>query len=460
MNRRLILAAMTMLLFTAAARGGDSVWKSGAAKVAITPNEVMWMAGYASRTRPADGKATDLWAKAIVLEDHDGNRGVILTLDLVGIDRDLSTTICNALSEKFGLHREQIAICCSHTHSGPVVGRSLSPLHYLLLDERQQQAVDAWVTTFEAQAVAVVGEAIDKFAPSDLSWGSGTSTFAVNRRQNPPPSVPLSRTQDKLIGPSDCDVPVLAVRDAEQNLTALLFGYACHATTLSGYQWSGDYPGYAQANLETEYPGCVALFFAGCGADQNPEPRGTEELAEHYGQRLATAVDTVLLTSYMHPVEGTLQTSYAEIDLPLGTLPTREEIEQNSQSANPYEAARARMLIAQIDGGTPLSQTYPYPVSAWSIGKDIQFVTLGGEVVVDYANRLKSELAGKQTWVAGYANDVMAYIPSRRVLGEGGYEGGGATVYYGLPTVWSPKIENDIVDEVHRQIDQLSSPSP
>ncbi len=417
------------------------------------------MAGYAARTRPADGKLTELWAKAIVLEDRDGNRGIVLTLDLVGIDREMSQTICDSLKEKYGFSRDQIAICCSHTHSGPVVGRNLGPLHYLLLDEAQRQAVDDWVAKFQTQVVAMVGEAVGKLAPSELTWGSGTASLAVNRRENPAATVPLMRTEGKLVGPSDSDVPVLAVRDANEKLTAVLFGYACHATTQSGYQWSGDYPGYAQIDLEKENPGCVALFFAGCGADQNPLPRGTEKLAQHYGRQLASAVESVLLTSKMHPVEGTLRTSYAEIGLPLDTLPTRETIELNSKSENRYEAARAKMLLAQIDSGGPLSPTYPYPVSVWSIGNDLQFVTLGGEVVVDYAIRLKNELAQTQTWVAGYANDVMAYVPSRRVLAEGGYEGGGAMVYYGLPTVWSPRIENDIVHEVHRQV-EIVSPQP
>lgn len=466
MNRRLFFAVLSLLLFTSTALGNDdssgdtagaTAWKAGVAKVAITPEEPMWMAGYASRTRPADGKLTELWAKALVVEDHNGHRGLVLTLDLVGIDRTLSQEICDSLKEQYGLQREQIAICTSHTHSGPVVGRNLAPLHYLLLDVPQRQAVDAWVATFRKQVVSVVGEAISKLTPSELSWGSGTTTLAVNRRENSAATVPQARTEGKLQGPSDYDVPVLAVRDANEKLLAVLFGYACHATTLSGYQWSGDYPGYAQIDLEKTHPGCVALFFAGCGADQNPLPRGTVEMAEHYGERLATAVDTVLLTSHMQPVDGALRTSYAEIDLPLGTLPTREQIELNSKSENRYEVARATMLLAQIDGGVPLSQTYPYPVSAWSIGDDLKLVTLGGEVVVDYAIRLKSELAGAATWVAGYANDVMAYVPSRRVLGEGGYEGGGAMVYYGLPTVWSPEIENNIVSEVHRQIDLVAT---
>ena len=104
-------------------------------------------------------------------------------------------------------------------------------------------------------------------------------------------------------------------------------------------------------------------------------------------------------------------------------------------------------LLGQIESGRPLSQTYPYPVSVWRIGNDLKFVALGGEVVVDYALRIKADLDGP-TWIAGYAHDVMAYIPSRRVLTEGGYEGGGAMVYYGLPCPWAPEVEEVLMGQV------------
>lgn len=441
-----------VVLLSGSGAADQPSWKTGAAKIAITPDEPIWMSGYGSRDKPAEGKLTDLWAKALVLEDGLGHRGLVLTLDLVGIDRTLSQAICASVMDKHDLAREQIAICCSHTHTGPVVGRNLAPLHYLRIDKDQQRSVDTWVETLQRKIGTVVDEAFGNLAPGSLSWGSGTASFAVNRRENRPESmVPQSRVDGTLKGPVDHDVPVLAARDAQGKLTAVLFGYACHATVLSLYQWSGDYPGFAQIELEQNHPDCVALFFAGCGADQNPLPRRTPTLARHYGKRLATAVDAVLLTTQMHPVTGVLKTVFKEIEAPLGPLPTRDEIERNSRSSNRFEVARAEMLLRQIDGGNPLSNTYPYPISVWAIGNEIQFVTLGGEVVVDFSIRLKDELAGKQTWVAGYANDVMAYIPSRRVLAEGGYEGGGSMVYYGLPAHWSPEIENDIIDEVHRQ---------
>ncbi len=231
---------------------------------------------------------------------------------------------------------------------------------------------------------------------------------------------------------------------------AVAFGYACHATVLSFYQWSGDYPGFAQKYLEEQHPGATALFFAGCGADQNPLPRREVSLADQYGRQLAAAVDDVL-SGVMHPVSGELQMKYAEIALPLATLPTPADLKNQAKSNNKYEAARAKMLLVQIDAGRPLSPTYPYPVQSWRLGPELLWITLGGEVVVDYSLRLKQELGRERTWVAGYTNDVMAYIPSRRVLTEGGYEGGGAMVYYGLPTVWSPDVEEAIVREVHKQ---------
>jgi hypothetical protein len=153
----------------------------------------------------------------------------------------------------------------------------------------------------------------------------------------------------------------------------------------------------------------------------------------------------------MSPVAGTLQASYAEIPLALDTLPTREQLQAQASDANRYVAMRARMLLEAIDAGQPLSPTYPYPVQRWQLGDGPQWYFLGGEVVVEYALRIKAEQGAERTWVAGYSNDVMAYIPSRRVLNEGGYEGGGAMVYYGLPTAWSPQVESQIVEEVRRQ---------
>jgi neutral ceramidase len=432
------------------AYAADEPWKAGVAKVNITPERYMWMSGYAARNKPAEGKMTDLWAKALAIEDAAGKRAVLVTLDVVGIERTLSNSVRDKLEKKYGLDRSQVAINCSHTHSGPVVGRNLRPMHEYALPAEHRDLIHRYADTLEAAIVDVVGQAIGSLAPAKLEYGSGRSDFAVNRRENKEADVPKLREADKLKGPSDHDVPVLTVKDAAGKLLAVAAGYACHATVLSGYEWSGDWPGFYQIELEKNHPGTLALFWQGCGADQNPLPRRSQALAEKYGAQLAAAVDEVLAKP-LTPVSGRLKTSYAEIPLAFGTLPTREELIAQRNDKTASIAMRAKMFLEDIDNGRPLSPTYRYPVQLWWLGNDIEWFFLGGEVVVDYAIRIKAEQHGTKTWVAGYSNDVMAYIPSRRVLNEGGYEGGGAMAYYGLPTAWSEKVENQIMEEVNRQ---------
>lgn len=443
-----ISVAIVLALFTPhAARSAES-WQAGVARAKITPAEPMWMSGYASRDHEAEGTLIELWAKALALQDPAGGRAVLLTVDLVGIDRDLSGAVCRALQERHGLPREAVSIACSHTHTGPVVGHNLGSMY--AFNDRQRRQVADYTIRLQSLLIDAAGQALAALAPCELAYGSGVSTVAVNRRNNPEDKVPELRAAGQLRGPVDHDVPVLRVTSGGK-LLAVAFGYACHATVLSSYEWSGDYPGFAQLEVEARHPGCTALFWAGCGADQNPLPRRTVELAQGYGKQLADSVDAALAGPLL-PVQGSLHAEYREIPLPFAELPTREQLVEQSQSADRYVAGRGKALLAQVDAGQPLSPTYPYPVQHWRLGERLQWIHLGGEVTVDYALRLKRQHGAVRTWVTAYANDVMAYIPSRRVLDEGGYEGGGAMVYYGLPSPWGPTVEEDVVAEVGRQL--------
>lgn len=440
-----VAAFATFLYGTSAA----AEWRAGTARVKITPAQPTWMSGYAHRTHPADGTLIDLWAKALVLDDGQGEKLCLITLDLVGVDRAFSQTVCDEIRAKHGLERRQIVLLSSHTHSGPVLRSNLRSMYFL--DDGNWQRVADYSADLQQKLVTLAGEALKNVQPARLAWGTGHSSIAVNRRANVERDVPQLREQGLLQGPVDHDVPVLAVRTAENKLLAILFGYACHATVLDSYLWCGDYPGYAQIELEKLHPEAQAMFFAGCGADQNPLPRRKVELAEEYGRVLARSVEAVVQGT-LTPVDGRLASSYREIPLALGMLPTRAELEAQAASDKPadkYSAQRAKLLLAELDAGRPLSQTYPYPIQLLRLGDGLQCVALGGEVTVDYSLRLKRELGRERTWVAAYANDVMAYIPSLRVLKEGGYEGGGAMVYYGLPAAWSTDVEETIVRGVH-----------
>ena len=127
----------------------------------------------------------------------------------------------------------------------------------------------------------------------------------------------------------------------------------------------------------------------------------------------------------------------------------------------------ATRLLADLKAGKPFIRTYPLPVQAWQFGGQQLLITLGGEPVVDYALKFKQEF-GPQTWVAGYCNDVMTYIPSLRILKEDmpplaqprwGYEGAQSLVVYGLPASrWADDVEDLVNAGARRLVARIQAP--
>ena len=420
-------------------------WKAGAAFVKITPEKPMWMAGYASRTAPSDGVQQDLFAKALALEDAEGHRLVIVTMDLIGIPADLRKAVEDAGAQQFHLPPEGIVLNASHTHCGPEF--RIGAWRYLEGMEHKVSEAQEYGTKLRDNLVKVIGEALQKLAPAGVNWSHARCGFAMNRRY--PSRLGSFSNSPFPEGPVDHDVPVLEVTGADgKALVALLFGYACHNTTLSIQRFCGDYAGYAQEELQKAHPGTVALFMNGCSGDQNPYPRREIAQAQTHGKTLATAVEAALAVVPKRPLNGPLKMAFDHTALAFATPPTKEQLEAQLKSANKYEVDHAKRLLAILEHEGKLETDYPYPVQVIHFGDQIGMVTLGGEVVVDYSLRIKRELGMPFVWVAGYSNDVMGYIPSLRVLKEGGYEGGGAMIYGSHPGPWSEKVEETIIGAV------------
>lgn len=395
---------LLFLLLTGIA--GAAEWKAGAAKVSISPTEPIWMAGFGSRVKPHQNVLVEIHAKALALEDAGGRTAVLVTADLSGFPIALSQRLAAAAKAKFGLNRDQLWLNASHNHSGPVTSDYLDTRPGLNIPAREMPAARRYTAALEEKILGIIGEALARRAPATLAFEHGFAGFAVNRRR-----VKMDRLD--FPGPVDHDVPVLAVKDERGALLAIVAGYSCHATVTSDYQISGDWPGYAQQELERIHPGATALFVQNTGADANAYPRGTQELSASYGRIFATATAQVL-HGKMKPVRGPLSTTFDTIALPF-----------------------------QKPGAT-----YPYPIQIWKFGGDLKLIALGGEVVVDYGIRLRTQYGWKDTWVAGYSNDVFAYIPSLRILREGGYEAGEAMRVTALPGPFAEPIEELIVNGV------------
>jgi neutral ceramidase len=436
------MKTLAALLIAAASLQAAPSLRAGVARVKITPPLPVWLAGYAARTHQADSVLKDLYAKALAIDDGRGGRIVIVTTDLIGLPREVSDEVATGAAKRFGLKRSQILLNSSHTHTGPMIWPNLKVM--VDLTPEQERPLHEYATHLTQDLTDVAGEALRNLTPVDLAYGSGEAGFAINRRAaalrelNPGKEFPA---------PVDHSVPVLRVTRKDGSLLAILFGYACHNTTLTAefYQISSDYAGFAQAAIERAHPGATALFLMLCGGDQNPNPRSKIELAAEHGDELARSVEQTL-AAHMQPVDGPLRTAYETIDLPFAAH-TRDQFAAEAKNPDVFRQRRARMMLETYDRGKPI-RSVQYPVQAVRL-KGLTVVALGGEVVVDYALRLKREFPDTPLVVAGYSNVVMSYIPSFRVLNEGGYEGGDAMIYYGLPGKFTSDVEERIIAAVH-----------
>ncbi len=472
--RALCLIAVTSLTFLnaahlprAMAEGRQEEFKAGLASTVITPDQPMWMAGYAARTKPSEGKVHDLRAKAIALEDAQGERIVIVTFDLLGISRTMRDWIEKEVMQLYKLPPQRLLLSASHTHCGPAVREGKYSVYgddFYGLSQEQFQQSEKYADNLQEKLVQLVGQAIESLAPARLSYSHARAGFAMNRRAKIEKGYQIQPNPD---GPVDHDVPVLRIDGPDGKLQAVLFGYACHCTTLDFYQFCGDYAGFAQEYIEQEHPGVAALFIAGCGGDQNPYPRRgprTLDYCREHGRALANAVETALAPQ-ARPVAGPIRAALDTVTLEFAEPPSPEQLKEQAKSANKYERRHAETLLKELEQTGKIDTTYPYLIQVIRFGDDLTMIALAGEVVVDYSLRLKAELArpsadgqaGGPIWVAAYCNDVFGYIPSLRVLQEGGYEAGDMMVYTPLPGPFAPSVEKLVVDKVHELVAKVQA---
>lgn len=438
MNRFLLTATALLFLTTTTTFAADEepTRLIGVARRDITPAYPIRLSGYAVRKTEATNAAQRLWAKALAIGNDEQSPGILITVDNTGVPKHVRDEVAARLARR-RIDPSRVAVCSTHTHSAPYLdgylptlfGEPLAPAHEAHVQRYTRELADA------LEQVAL--EALKNRQPGRLSWARGRAGFAANRRTKG--------------GPVDHDLPLLVVTDARGKLRALLANYACHCTTLGGdfNELCGDWAGYAQEFLEHDHSGVTVLVAIGCGADANPQPRSGLNLARQHGLEIATNVNQ-LLTRRLTPVRGRIECRAREIALPLDTPPTRAEFEARARETN-YVGYHARWTLARLDqpGATGLPTRIPYLIQTWNFGDELALVFLPGEVVVDYSLRLKKEFDRERLWINAYANDVPCYIPSERILKEGGYEGGGAMTYYGWPARIAPGVENLIINTVH-----------
>ena len=425
-------------------------WKAGAAAVPITPREPVWMSGYGNRTTPSQGVAQELHAKALALEDPSGRRAVIVTTDLIGFSRLAAERIAARAHRQHRLSRDRLLLTSSHTHTGPAVEGNIPLMQPPTAELRERTA--RYTRYLEDQVVAVIGKALDDLAAAELSYHIGEAGFGQNRRQRTPEGA--IKLGDNPGGPVDHDVPVLRVSSPGGALRAVLLSYATHNTTLTGQHMEihGDYAGEMQADFEKRHPGALALFMLGCAGDANPGRRGTIEAAQENGRELSQAVDAATAAAGLK-IAGPLRTTFERFPIRLEPFPDAAEWRRRARESEGYDRQLAEYILDVIEQRGSFPETYEYPLQTIKLGDKLTLIALGGEVTVGYALQIEEKLGPATTWVVGYSNDVMSYIPTAKILGEGGYEAERSQVYYGMPGKWDPSIEPTILERALRAVE-------
>ncbi|MBI4585509.1 MAG: neutral/alkaline non-lysosomal ceramidase N-terminal domain-containing protein [Planctomycetes bacterium] len=425
--------------------GQELPFLAGLAVRDVTPEGPIWLAGYAGRNKPSEGVDGHLVVQALALQDRAGEKMAFIALDNCEVSRAFAAPVYGMIKELHGLDKGRILIVSSHTHSAPVLDETIIAMYQM--PEAELEKVKKYSQFLKEKLVEVVGAALADLKPARLSYGNGRARFAMNRRVYKESSVDFGENYD---GPIDWDVPVMKIAGLDGALRAILFGYACHGTTIAGeefYVVSADFMGYARQHLEALYPGASALYVTGMGADSNPSARGRLVDAKRHGLELAGAVAGVL-NRPLQAVDGPIRFAFDELDLPLNDPPARERLEADRKSGDYHIRTRAQAYLKLLEDGKPLPAAVKLPLSVVRLGDDLTFVAMAGEVVVDYAIRLKRLLGGGNPWMIGYAYEVPCYIPSMRLLKEGGYEADSSLIYYGIYGPFRGRIEDQIVNRV------------
>lgn len=431
LSRAALVVSFVLFSTTVAAAGELRV---GAAAVPITPNPGTPMAGYYS-TRLAEGVEDDLFAKAIVIE-QDGAKVAMVVCDLISMPRAVAEDARRLIEQSSGLPGERVMISATHTHTGPTLptGSSRDPS-----EEGAADAAKRYVGTLPERIARAVSEANAALKPARASVGVGKEErLSFNRRffmkdgtvgWNPGKKNPAIV---KPAGPIDPDVPVVYFETTDGNPIATYVNFAMHLDTVGGLRVSADYPFTLSSTLaRLKGPKMVTLFSIGCAGDINHVDVGSAEPQK--GSREAARIGTILagevIKTYarLAPVATAAPQARREV-LALPLAPIRpEDVEPAMKTAVRFGKAEPTFLervnaYKVIDVHARKGKPLEAEVQVMSLGQDLAFVALPGEVFVELGLYVKQHSPFRHTIIAELANGSVGYIPTRRAFGEGNYE--------------------------------------
>lgn len=435
---RLPLAALVALALALPARAAPLA--AGAAQVDITPPKGCPMAGY-YHARGAEGTHDPLFAKALVLE-RDRVLVAFVTLDLITTTRPLVEEARRLVELRTGVPAANVMISATHSHTGPVLWNE-SPRDGLLAGEGQKIAKD-YIAELPGKIADAVHKATAGLKPARVSFATGKEDgLAFNRRFHMTDGTvgwnpgKLNPKIVKPAGPTDPSVPVVLIETDEKQPKplAVYVNFAMHLDTVGGMHYSADYPHtLSKAIAAAKGEDVVTVFATGCCGDINhinvshDKPQKGHGEAARIGTRLAAEVLRAL--DAVKPVgDGPLRASseLVEFALPLVTgddaVAAKRVIAELEGKGKPAPSFLNQVqAFKALDVAERLGKPYRVEVQVISLGDELAWASLPGEVFVELGLQIKFGSPFKQTMIAELANGSIGYIPNRAAYAQGNYE--------------------------------------
>ena len=454
-----VLVAGLLVSVASGAAVRERAWSVGYAEAEITPEpRQVQMSGF-GRERYAEGALAPLLSQALVLQDREGHRAVLITADVLDFDRVMVEAIRRAVTHRHGIAPENIMLAASHTHWGPAVRFDMA---YSL------GAPNVWYMGFlEDTILANVEAAIDDLSPAAVAYGwMDFREIGCNRRRPVDGKIGWGPYRE---GSFDGHTPILRIARETTPGQLVVVGHACHPTSSGTIgKWSPDYPGTMRDRLSRELADTKAMFVQGCGGDAKivHEDPGTGKLvfaadpnrAKAAGEKLAEAVRDYLRAQPMVPLRGSLACALASGQISYGPRWPREQLERQAYPEPTASGVRrnwmtwaARQALARPDA----SESFRYDVQVWKLGGQLTIFGMEGEICSPWGPMLRAMVPGERAMVIGYANSTSSYLPDRRIVREGGYEGLTSQHAYGLAAPFTENIESEIKRIVARAMDAV-----
>jgi hypothetical protein len=414
--------------------------KLGTYKADITPTVPLPLAGFTTRRGVFQGITHRLYARIFAFEQTDAagapKRALIVSADLIWWGTERMDYVRKALKERYGIEGEAIILQGTHTHSGP----QTSTRHTSSIGECDRD----YVKKLEDILIAGVGQALHNMESVTIERGKGQCDINMNRRKLIDGQMRMAPNED---GPIDRDVTVIRFRRTDGSDKAVMVHYTCHPTITDSNYISSEYCGVAMENVEKQLGGdVISAFLQGCCGNIRPALirdggfyKGVDAEVCALGGKLSAEV-MVVLNRAMTPLKlAALKSQRIQIPLFLQSLPTLEELQQK-QNAEGTIGAWSRMLLSDPDRIQPVVW---FDMTLLRIADGLSFLSMNGEVVVEYGLFLKENYGGRILPVP-YSNGMVGYIPTARQVEEGGYEGRDSFAVFGLPAPFAPSLEEEI----------------